>query len=347
MSPSITRRVAFLSFRLGGDDGVSIVAESWRHAFRQLGWSTVSVAGSGPVDRTVPGLEIGAHHPPSAAELTKALSDVDLVVVENLLTIPINLPASSVVAEVLAGRPAILHHHDPAWQRKRFSHIDVLPPQDPRWQHVTINCLTQSQFGDRGISATTIYNGFDTAVTPGDRQGERGRLGIGELTKLVVHPVRAIERKNIPAALRLCEQLGATYWLTGRAEEGYEQQLQHLLASAECPVIHQQATSQADLYAACDLVAFPSLWEGFGNPPVEAALYQKPVAVSDYPVASELRELGFDWPRLDEIDLLKAELEEPDQQRLDHNLRVVQKNLGMDDTRNRLEVLIKQALWWA
>ena len=164
---------ALVSFRLGLTDGVSVIAGSWAEALAGLGFDVVTVAGEGPVDRRVPGLAIGAPTPPSRAEVAEALADADLVVVENLCTIPLNLPAARLVAEVLAGRPAVLHHHDPAWQRPRFAHVTDLPTDDPAWRHVTINHLTRRQFAERGIDAVTIYNGFPTDLPPGDRAATR------------------------------------------------------------------------------------------------------------------------------------------------------------------------------
>ena len=51
---------AFVSFRLGLTDGVSVVTGHWQRAVESMGFDTVTVAGEGPVDRTVAGLELAA-----------------------------------------------------------------------------------------------------------------------------------------------------------------------------------------------------------------------------------------------------------------------------------------------
>jgi glycosyltransferase involved in cell wall biosynthesis len=338
--------VAFVSFRLGTTDGVSVVARNWQRAFEQLGYDVHTVAGDGPVDRTVPGLALDATHPPRAGEVDDALGDVDLVVVENLCTIPLNLPASRVVAEVLAGRPAVLHHHDPPWQRERWAHVTELPPRDPAWRHVTINQLTCAEMTARGYDATCIYNGFPVETGSGDRAGVRARLGVADDVLLLAHPVRAIPRKNVPAAVRLAEQLGGTYWLWGPAEDGYDAELDAILAAATCPVVRGTSGETAvDLYGAADAVLFPSTWEGFGNPPVEAAIHRVPCAVGDYPVADELRALGLEWYPADDPEPLRAALISPDRDRLDHNRRVAVERLSLTAMRDEIAALLAEPGW--
>lgn len=322
--------VAIVSFRLGGTDGVSAVAGRWGTILQRLGHRTVTVAGEGPVDCKVEGLAIGAAEPPGADELRAALAGADLVIVENLCTVPLNLPAARLVAGVLAGRPAVLHHHDPPWQRRRFAHVTELPPDDPAWRHVTINRLTEAQMAERGISATTIYNPFETDAPPGGRAGTRRLLNAAPDELLLAHPVRAIPRKDIPRALRVCEALGATYWLTGPTEESYEAELEVALGRAACRVLHRPAPSAADIYAAADAVVFTSTWEGFGNPPVEAAVHRRPAIVSHYPVADELRALGFRWFDPDDLGPLRSHLAGGDLQLLEHNRRTVERHLSME-----------------
>src|SRR5476649_1528341 len=112
---------ALISFRLGGSDGVSVEAAKWAGALRRLGFEVTTVAGSGPVDHLLPGLGIDAPEPPDDAEIDDALRGADLVVVENLCSLPLNAPAAAAVARVLRARRAVLHHHDLPWQRARFA----------------------------------------------------------------------------------------------------------------------------------------------------------------------------------------------------------------------------------
>jgi hypothetical protein len=48
-----------LSYRLGGPDGVSVEAAKWQWALERLGYQVRTVAGAGPVDVLVPGLDAG------------------------------------------------------------------------------------------------------------------------------------------------------------------------------------------------------------------------------------------------------------------------------------------------
>jgi glycosyltransferase involved in cell wall biosynthesis len=338
---------AIVSFRLGLTDGVSVVAATWQRALEELGFTVRTVAGDGPVEVHVPGLEIGASHAPDLDAVRAAFDGADVVVVENLLTIPMNLPASRVVATALRGRPAVLHHHDPPWQRARYAHVTELPADDPSWRHVTINDLTRREMATRGIDATTIYNGFDADEPRASRGGARLALGFDAAERVLVHPVRAIPRKDIPAAISLAERLGATYWLTGPAEEDYGDELARLLDDAQrrIRVVHRPAPDRATLYAAADAVAFPSTWEGFGNPPIEAAIHRRPVAVGHYPVAAELRALGFRWFEPDDAAGLDQWLRRSDDSMLDTNERLARAHFSFDTMRGCLGGLLKDAGW--
>jgi glycosyltransferase involved in cell wall biosynthesis len=350
--------VALVSFRLGGPDGVSIEAAKWAGRLAALGFDVVTVAGAGAADRLLPGLAIGATAPPPPAALERALGDAGLVVVENLCSLPLNPAAAEAVANARRGRPTVLHHHDLPWQRERFAAVTGWPPVDDAWAHVTINDLSRRQLAARGIDATSIPNGFDTDAPDGDRTGTRARLDVGPGERLLLHPTRAIPRKNVPAALALAAHLGATYWILGPPEEGYGPELARLLAEAPVRTIHgwpgssvprptkePRRGSVADAYAACDAVVLPSTWEGFGNPTIESALHRRPLAVSRYPVIDELAAYGFRWFPADDAAPLAAFLDRPDPQLLEHNLDLARRHFSLAALERRIAALLRMRGW--
>ncbi len=337
---------AFVSFRLGLTDGVSVVAQHWKDAVTTLGFDSFTVAGEGPVDRTVAGLEIGAAVPPDVDAVREALADADLIVVENLCSIPLNLAAAHAVAEVCRGRPTVMHHHDPPCQRTHCAHLTELPVDDPAWRHVVINELTRHEFADRGLHATRIYNGFPTRTMVGTAPHIRAELDIATDEIVLAHPVRAIPRKDVPTALAMTEAIGGTYWLWGPAEDGYDDELATMLAAARCRVIHGAPDVEPiELYRAATAVLFPSTWEGFGNPPVEAALHGLPAAVGPYPVADELRALGFRWFPTDDHRPLQAHLANPDLALIEHNRRIAHDHLSLDAMTDAIRALFTEAGW--
>jgi mannosylglucosylglycerate synthase len=333
-----------VSFRLGGDDGVAVEAAKWAGALGLLGWTVRTVAGAGAVDALLPGLAMHAPEPPTRAEVDGALADADLVIVENLCSLPLNPGASAVVAAACAGRPTVLHHHDLAWQRPHLAHLPP-PPDDAAWSHVTINALSRTELAEHGIAATTIYNAFDPDPPLGDRDTVRAALDVRDATSLLLQPTRALARKNIGGALALADALGATYWLLGPAEDGYGPELERLVSRARCRVILGMPAggcSIADAYAACDAVALPSLWEGFGNPSVESATYRRPLAIGAYPVAGELEAFGFRWFDPVAPAPLARWLHHPDARLLEHNQRVAAEHFNLADLPARLAEVLRR-----
>jgi glycosyltransferase involved in cell wall biosynthesis len=333
-----------VSFRLGGEDGVAIEAAKWADALGDLGWTVRTVAGAGPVDTVLPGLAMDAPEPPTRAEVEDALADADLVVVENLCSLPLNPPAAAVVSATCVGRPTVLHHHDLPWQRRQFAHLPP-PPDDAAWAHVTINQLSRRQLATHGMTATTIYNAFDPEPTPGDGARVRAALGVGDETVLLLQPTRALARKNVPGAIALAAAVGGTYWLLGPAEDGYGPELERLVAGARCPVVLGVAdggASIADAYAACDAVLLPSLWEGFGNPSVESATYRRPLAIGPYPVAAELASFGFHWFDATDPTPLRRWLAQPDVGLIAHNAHVAADAFNLADLPERLARVLER-----
>jgi len=340
---------AIVSFRLGGSDGVSIEAAKWAGALQELGFDVATVAGEGRATRILPQLAMGASEAPSRGEVEDSLVDADLVVVENLCSLPLNPAAGSVVAGVLHGRRAILHHHDLPWQRNLFSGFPP-PPDDPSWAHVAINEISRHELASRGIDATVVRNTFDVKAPAGERMLTRAAMEVPENERLVLQPTRAIPRKNVAGGIALSEALGATFWLLGAAENGFGPRLDELLSQARCRVLtgdgpHRRQILIEDAYAACDVVALPLTWEGFGNPAIESAVHRRPLAIGHYPVAAELAAFGFRWFAAGDAGPIDRWLEHPDASLLEHNHAVAAKYFSIGDLPARIGRVIERSGW--
>lgn len=353
---------AFISYRLGGTDGVSVEAGKWQWALRELGFATRRVAGelhddAQPADVTLAGLEINTGQAPDQAALVAALDGADLVVVENLCSLPLNVAAARATVAVLASLPArvVFHHHDLAWQRPHLAHLTEFPPRRPGSLHVTINDVSRDELAQRGIDAVTIHNSFDFDAGPGDRELTRKEMGFADDELVVLQPTRAIARKNVPAGLRFAEQLRALvadrpvrYWLTGPAEDGYDATLAATLAGAAVLLAGGRTPCPADAYAAADVVVFPSVWEGFGNPVIESIVGRRPIAVADYPVLHELRDaLDLELWDVTDPEAMAAWLAAPDPVRLETNRERARAQLDVADLPARIRAAFDAVGWSA
>jgi glycosyltransferase involved in cell wall biosynthesis len=333
--------VVLVSYRLGGTDGVSIEAAKWAGAFSSLGSTVRTVAGEGVADILLPELAAGAAAAPDPGELVAAFAGADLVVADNICSLPLNPAAGDAVARAIARRPALLRHHDLAWQRSRFKDAPP-PPDDPAWRHVTVNERSRLELAARGIEATTMYNRFDPRPRPGDRSSTRRALGLADGERVVLQPTRAIARKNVPGGIVLATAVGATYWLLGPPEDGYEKELERVVGGAPCRVLLGAPPGIAveDAYAAADAVVLPSTWEGFGNPSIESALHRRPLAIAPYPVSFELRRYGFRWFGMDEPEALRRFLDVPDEDLLDRNESIARMRFSTEELPAALSQLL-------
>jgi glycosyltransferase involved in cell wall biosynthesis len=329
-----------VSFRLGETDGVSIEAAKWVSAFRHLGHHVTTLAGEGDADLLMAPLAMDATDAVSLRELSAVLDDADLVVVENLVSLPLNTSARDALYEALDGRKALFRHHDLPWQREQWRN-EPAPRHQAQWLHVTINELSRLELKERGIDAVTIRNSFECSPPRGQREETRGALGFG-VERVALMPTRAIPRKNVAGGISLAQALDATFWLLGPTEDGYDQELETLLASSKARIVRgaPPGFSIHDVYAAADLVVMPSTWEGFGNPVLESVTHRRPLAVYPYPVLREIRDFGFHFFELGDVSALDRFLNEPCERLFDHNAAIAHEHFNVTDLPRRLAALL-------
>jgi glycosyltransferase involved in cell wall biosynthesis len=359
-SDPVSRRIGFVSTRFSGNDGVSLEAEKWAAVLERLGHVCFYFAGQSDrpaaYSRVVP--EAHFKHPDITEihetaftkrlrppEMTRRIHqmkdylkeqlnafvrdfDIELLLVENALSIPLNLPLGLALTEFIAETnfDVIAHHHDFFWERKRFlvncvwDYLNMaFPPHLPSIRHVVINSSGANQLSLRtGISSLLIPNvmDFDNPPPPPDEyaQDVRDDLEIEPDELLFLQPTRVVPRKGIEHAIELTWRLGRKAHLVishASGDEGYayEQHLRDYADRLGVPVnfVSEIIRDQRgrlpdnrkvyrlwDIYPFADLVTYPSDLEGFGNAFLEAVYFRKPVVVNNYSIFDiDIKPKGF------------------------------------------------------
>lgn len=382
------RNVGFISTRIAGTDGVSLEIEKWANVFESEGFSCYYFAGELDRPKEFSYLSPEAHfnHPAIKDVYLKSFGntlrdrevskkifhlaiklkddlydfvekhDIHILIPENALTIPMNIPLGIAITEFIAETniPTIAHHHDFYWERDRFmvnavqDYLNMaFPPVLPSIHHVVISSVADSQLSLRtGISAFIAPNvmDFENPPPPPDEYTKdvRKSLGIEDDELFILQPTRVVQRKGIEHAIELLNQLGRKAKLvishaSGDEGYGYEQRLKDYSSLMKVDTVFvsdligdqrgqtedgRKIYTLEDIYPYCDLVTYPSTFEGFGNAFLEAVYYQKPIVVNTYSIyLKDIKPKGFSAIELngyvtkEAIEKTEQLLDDPDQRK--------------------------------
>ena len=255
--------------------------------------------------------------------------NIDVIIPENTLAIPMNIPLGMAITEMVAetGIPAIAHHHDLCWERDRFlvnSVQDYLhyafPPVLESLRHIVINSAASRQLSHRrGISNVVIHNVFDFSSSPlytKKSRELRTELGFDKDDLFVLQPTRVVPRKWIERAVELVSLLNLKRpRLVVSHESGDEGDLyaERIIGYAKrlgVKLIYigdkigtsrffQKKSNRPytidDIYYNADLVTYPSGYEGFGNAFIESIYFKKPIVVNRYSIyVEDIEPCGFE-----------------------------------------------------
>lgn len=371
--PPTLRRIAFVSTRVAGTDGVSLEIDKWAHVGERLGLECFYITGESdrPANRTALIEEAHFNHPEildisrrafesewRTTQLTddimrvaRAIRDqindavkrfeIDAIIAQNSLTIPMNLPLGVALVEAIQenGLPCVAHHHDFYWERPRFlvSSVDdiiqyAFPPALPQIQHVVINSLAGQEFSRRtGLSCRIIPNVMDFAHPPAEADDYactfRREIGLQDNELLVLQPTRVVARKGIEHSIELVRRLGADRaklvitHASGDEGDSYAERIREYAEMMGVTVLYvddriapERGTAEdgrtlftlADAFTQADLVAYPSEYEGFGNAFLEAVYHKRLVLCNRYSIyRTDIEPCGFRTVEFD--DYLTAE----------------------------------------
>jgi glycosyltransferase involved in cell wall biosynthesis len=352
--------VGFISFRFEGTDGVSLETAKWAQVLEEMGHTCYYFSGLSdrPERRSMVVPEAHFRHSEIRQRYYRFFRDVvrseedtawiharreffrehisrfirefniDLLIPENLLSYPLNIPLTLALTELIAETeiPAIGHHQDFTWERKPLivnsvgDYISMaFPPDLPSVQHVVINSEARHQLARRkGVSATIVPNvmDFDNPPSgPDDYTADiRQALGLEDDELFIIQPTRVVQRKGIEHAIELVSRLDEKASLVvthASGDDGYEYPKRisdyaqllgvNLLFADDIFDEYRGMTDDGrkiyslwDAYPHADLVTYPSTVEGFGNAFLEALYFKRPIVVNNYTIyVTDIRPKGF------------------------------------------------------
>jgi len=361
------KNIGFVLTRFAGTDGVTLETKKWCHVLKTMGYNCYFFTGEADseLERTMIVPELSFDHPDvrriqnkcfgnftRTSKLTGQIHNmrkklkkdlynfieklsIDMLITENALTIPMNIPLGLALTELIAemGIPTIAHHHDFFWERERFMVncvqdflLMAFPPKLSSIQHVAINSQAESNLSYRtGISSCTIPNVFQySAIAPAIdsyNKDVRRDIGLEEDDIFFLQPTRIVARKGIEHSIEVINRIKdpkAKLVITHSADDEGREYHDRIISYAKLlnvPLIikpeiienERRITPDGkktytvwDIYPHADFVTYPSLYEGFGNAFLEAIFFKKPILVNRYSIyQQDIEPIGFDVVSMD------------------------------------------------
>jgi glycosyltransferase involved in cell wall biosynthesis len=302
--------------------GVERVMEEHARLFSKHGHRVTVLAIRGGADAVLlPG-------EPSAdaqfARLRPALAAQDVVFIHNVLTMHFHLGLTEALWRAMDELPRVRFVawvHDVAACNPDYAPVaPVFSKAHPRCEYVAVSPLRARQFAEVSGTAAdrcaVIPNGIDPARVlglPANVAAFVQRRDLLDGRMLLLHPTRLVRRKNVELSIAVAREFArrgtpATVIVTAADDEQNEaslalgEKLRSECVTPECLILGGERLAVGDeelaaLYRLADALLFPSWSEGFGLPPLEAALHRLPVFCSDIePLRDRLRETAVLFP---------------------------------------------------
>jgi glycosyltransferase involved in cell wall biosynthesis len=302
--------------------GVERVMEEHARLFSEHNHRVTVIAIRGGADVALPPGEPSADA--QFARLRPALAAQDVVFIHNVLTMHFHPGLTEALWRAMDELPHVRFVawvHDVAACNPDYAPVAaVFSKAHARCKYVAVSPLRERQFAEvAGLTSdrcSVVPNGIDPVRVlglPANVAASVQRRNLLDGRMLLLHPTRLVHRKNVGLSIAVAREFArrgtpATVIVTAADDEQNEasltlgEKLRGECVTPECLILGGEHLAVGDeelaaLYRLADALLFPSFSEGFGLPPLEAALHRLPVFCSDIePLRERLRETAVLFP---------------------------------------------------